>query len=280
MPLLEVFDETLDINSTGNYILSLQAGYEELSYCILDTVRNRFILLRSYTPDENSRFNYEQISEIITGDDFLAKRYNKEFVVMPSAGFTLVPSPLYDPARRDEYFYFNHGEQENMVIMANKLPENDSFLIFGVSKTLFDTVTKFFPAVFPAHHLRPLFSQMSYTIKSQPGPYIHLHIESDFFNLIIFRDLTLQYVNAFNYRNISDIMYFVLNVFKTLGIQGETTVNLSGITERYDDLNSTLSLYIKNINFVTPSGKFSFSHVFNEIPLHRFINLFGIISCE
>ncbi|MGB4292265.1 MAG: DUF3822 family protein [Bacteroidales bacterium] len=280
MPLLEVFDETLDINSTGNYILSLQTSHEELSYCISDTIRNRFILLRSYTPEENSRFNHEQISDIIAGDDFLGRKYNKTFLVMPSAECTLVPSPLYDPAKRDEYFHFNHGEQENKVIIANKLPENDSYLIFSVSKPLYDTIISFFPGVFPFHHLRPLFNQMVHAMKSQTGHYIHLHIENDFFNLAIFRELKLQYLNAFTYRNISDIMYFVLNVIKTLGIQGDTTVNLSGVTERYDDLNSTMSLYIKNINFVVPAGNFSFSHVFNDIPLHRFINLFSIVSCE
>jgi len=281
MPFFELFDETLDINSTANYIISLQAGYDDLSFCILDIARNKYIMLRSYTPEESSRFNHEQISAVMEKDDFLTgKKYNQVHLIMPSCEFTLVPSPLYDPGRKDEYFTFNHGINDNKVIFTNKLADNDSFLIFAVSKPLLEVINNFFPSAFPSHHLRPLFTHMTHAMKSEPKDYIHLHIESDFFNIVVFRDQMLQYINAFRYRNISDIIYFVLNVYKTLGIQGEATIHLSGITERYDELTSSLSLYIRRISFAVPSGNFTFSYVFNNIPLHRFINLYTILNCE
>ena len=36
MPFLELFDETLDINSTENYELSVQVSPDGLSFCLLD----------------------------------------------------------------------------------------------------------------------------------------------------------------------------------------------------------------------------------------------------
>jgi hypothetical protein len=100
MPFLELFDETLDINSTENYELSVQAGPDGFSFCLLDTIRNKFVLIRAFEPDENKYYNSEKINEFISADDFLLKRYKKINILMPSAKFTLVPAPLFDPGKK------------------------------------------------------------------------------------------------------------------------------------------------------------------------------------
>ena len=82
------------------------------------------------------------------------------------------------------------------------------------------------------------------------------------------------------YRNISDILYYVLNTFKNLDIKQEETIYFSGLTEKYDDISSNFSIYIRNIEFSEPSGNFSFSYVFNDADVHRYINLFSAVSCE
>ena len=53
MPFLELFDETLDINSTENYELSIQVSPDGLSFCLLDSVRNKFVLFRSFGAEDN-----------------------------------------------------------------------------------------------------------------------------------------------------------------------------------------------------------------------------------
>ena len=43
---------------------------------------------------------------------------------------------------------------------------------------------------------------------------------------------------------------------------------------------SSFALYIRNLKFTEPSGNFTFSYVFNDLELHRFINLFSVTNCE
>jgi hypothetical protein len=101
MPFLELFDETLDINSTANYELSLQMSPNGFAFTILDTIRNKYVLFRSTEPDENKYFTADSIDEIIRTDDFTNKKYKKVNIVIPSPKFTMVPSPLFDPARKE-----------------------------------------------------------------------------------------------------------------------------------------------------------------------------------
>jgi hypothetical protein len=166
------------------------------------------------------------------------------------------------------------------VIISNKLADPDAFLVYAISKPVNDLFRSSYPGVLPQHHLRPLLWHISHNRKNNGGNYLHVHIERDFFNLVIFDNRTLRLCNTFSYRNISDILYFVLNVFNKLEISQEETINLSGLVERYDDLHSNFSLYIRQVKFAEPAGIFSLSYVFNETALHRYINIFNVVNCE
>ena len=71
MPFLELFDETLDINSTGNYELSVEICTRAVSFCLLDSIRRKFIMLRSYEPENDKRYSFDEIEELTHKDDFL-----------------------------------------------------------------------------------------------------------------------------------------------------------------------------------------------------------------
>lgn len=277
---MELFDETLDINATENYELSIQAGPDGFSFSILDTLRNKIVMIRSFDPDDTKYFNAENIRDFISRDDFLTRTYKKVRLLTTSPKFTLVPSALYDPAKKDEYFTFNHRKEKDEVILANKIKDPDAFLIYSVKSSLFDVLKEFYPGIYPLSHLYTIFCHTSHARKETNPNYIHVHIERDYFNLIIFGHYELKLCNTFSYRNISDIMYFVLNAFNKLEIKQNETIYLSGLAEKYDDLSSNLAIYIKNVRFSEVWGNFTFSYVFNDIEKHRYINLFSVFNCE
>jgi len=235
--------------------------------------------MRSFNPENNRIYSAADINEIISKDDFLLKRYKKVNVIVPSSRFTLVPSPLFDPARKNDYFSLNHVSSESDIILNNKLIDPDSFLVYNISQPLYDLVKNRWPGVLPFHHLKPLLDDVCKSGKNQLENYIHIHVEMDFFNLILYGNNTLRFCNSFNYRNISDILYYIMNVFKSMDIKQEETVYLSGQTERYDDLYSNLVMYIRHVKFAEPSGNFTFSYVFNDCSLHKYINLISVVNC-
>lgn len=192
----------------------------------------------------------------------------------------MVPSPLYDPGKKEEYFTLNLIKDENDVILTSKVSDPDSFVIFSVKKYLAELCSSFYPAVVPYHHTKPLLKQLTHDCKSSQGNYIHIHVEREYFNLIFIENNILKFINTFSYRNITDILYYTLNMFRSKGLGKDETLHFSGLTEKYDDLWSNFAMYIRNLKFTDPSGNFTFSYVFNEIELHRYLNLFSVINCE
>lgn len=280
MPFLELFDETLDINSTENYELLIQASPDELTFSILDNIRNKFVLLRSFEAEENTQYNTSSIGELIIKDDFLLKKYKKVNIVMPSRKFTLVPAPLFDPGKRDEYYSYNHVPEDGNIILSNISTDADAFIVFSVFRQVYDAIAGKFPGILPLHHTKPLLNHIAHTRKSTGGDHIHLHVEKDFFNLVIYRQNILKFCNSFTYRNINDILYYVMNTFRNLELKQDETIWLSGHTEKYDDLSSAFSMYIRHLKFSEPAGNFTFSYVFSEVVCHRYLNLFTLANCE
>ena len=279
MAFLELFDETLDINSTENYLLTMQVSADDLSYCLLDTIRNKYILLRSYDAEDNKYFTSENLSAIISKDDFLNRKYHSIIMVHSSPKFTLVPAPLFDPAKKEEYFTLNHNPEENQVILTSKITEPDTYIVYSLSRHIAEVTGRMFPSATSFHHTKPLLNQALREAKHTSGNFVQVHISGEFFNLFIFDDGNLKFSNTFSYRNVSDILYYVLNTYKSLNINNETPVHFSGMTEKHDDIYSAFAIYLKHIKFTIPSGNFTFSYVFGEVELQKYINLFTAVNC-
>jgi hypothetical protein len=280
MPFLELFDETLDINSTENYELSVQVSTDNLSFCILDTLRNKFVLLRSYEPVDKSKYESNTIREIINKDDFLIRRYKKVSLTAISPKFTLVPASLYDESKKDVYFAFNQVPSEEETILTSKLPNPDSLVIYSFPAGIADILKTAFPGNIFMHHLKPLFNFISFSQRSFLSNNVHIHLERDYLNIIIFDQNTLKFCNTFYYKTISDIQYYILYVLKRLNIRQEEIINFSGNAMKQEEILHGFSDYLNAIKFAIPTGNYTFSYVFSETELQKFLILFSAVNCE
>lgn len=280
MPLLELYDETLDINSTENYRLTVQMSPDDLSLSILDTLRNKFILIRSYEPEPGNRFDDAGMEEIISRDDFLTRRFKKVHIVTPSPKSILVPSPLYEDSRRVEYFRFNFCPDEGHIVMANRIQDPDASLLFTVPQSRVELIQSRFPGSGPMHHLKPLLRAVAGSRRPSGGNHIHIHLENDFFNMIIYDQNSLRFCNAFNYQSLPDIQYYVFYVIKRLNIGQDEVIHFSGKTDRHERMAHDFSRYARNIRYAEPAGNFTFSYVFTEKLRNKFYNLFMVLNCE
>lgn len=280
MPFLELFDETLDINSTEIYELSLQVSSDELSFCVLDTLRNKFVLLRSYEPEDNSRFDPYRLSEIIKRDDFLIRKFKKTNIITSSSKSTLVPAPLFDDSRKDEYLKLNHSSLNGEKVLTSKLPDPDIFIIFSFNEGIINVLNTSFPGSRFMHQLNPLFNYINFTRRSAGSNSVHVHLEGDYMNMVIFDQSALKFCNTFHYKTISDIQYFVLYVLRRMNINPGEAIYFSGRMVNQSEILHGLAQYLSSVRFAIPPDNPTLSYVFNEAELHRFLLLFIAVSCE
>lgn len=275
----ELFDETLDINSTNNYEISIQVSLNGFSFSLFDTLRNKFVMLREYKLSGHENSLCKEIEEIIYKDDFLGRSYHAYHLIFVFERNTLVPAGLFDPAVKEDYFTLNHNLEEAYIIANNKIEQPDALLLFDIRSDLQELLIKAFPEASLSHHVKPLLFAAFKNAISQNHSYIHLNIEDTFFNLFLIDKKKLHFFNTFRYRNSSDILYYLLYSFEQFGIEKNEAIYVSGLIEHGDELYNNMSRYVSQINFVKPEGKWSMSYIFDSINLHTYNNLFNIISC-
>ena len=279
MPFLELYDETLDINSTENYELSVQISSDDISFCILDTLRNKFVMLRSYEPEDNSRFDPYRLNEIIRKDDFLPRKFRKTNIITPTQRSTLVPGPLFEDSRKEDYLDFNQKKADRERVMISKIKNSDIYTIFSLQEGFADLLKGLFPEGNIMHSLKPLFQYVHFNRRST-GNNIHIHFEKDYLDTVIFDPNELKFCNTFNFKSMSDIEYFVLYVLKKMNVRQDETIYLSGRTQEKEELRHAFSKYLTDVRFALPQGNYTFSYVLSEAELHRFLLLFSAVNCE
>lgn len=277
---MELIDETLDINATDNYDLTLEFSEEGVSLSVLDLLRGKYVMLRHYPRENASGGAARSFSDIIDSDDFVRKKYRKVFIIIPSLNFTLVPSSVYEPGLREDYHRFNLGESGDQGIISNSLAFPDAQVLFSPPGEVAEIISARWRDVIPWHHTKPLLNHVSAACRASDDCHIHLHFEKDFVTVIIAEKRSLTFCNSFAVSSPQDGAYFLFGVLDRKGIRHEETIHVSGLMEPYSEAHIALLSFASGIKFASPVIRQSFSYVMHEVQLHRWLNLFTAASCE
>ena len=276
-------DESLDINQTVLYHLSIQISLNGLSFCILNTVNQKYIALKHYplpAVDKNTSFP-DLLRKTIEKDEFLRKEYKSRAVMIISFKSTLVPAPLYDEKFGETYFRFNHALEDNEKVMANRIKGLDAWNLFVIPDELSALLEEYFPDAILFHQITPFLNNIiRHQTPRNTKPVIFVNIHDDFFDLAVFREQSPEMVNSFYYRQVNDLVYFILYALKAMKADPSTTpLLLMGKINPESNLLQSLHLYIKNITLVKRNPAFTYSYTLNMITEHSFANLFNLYLC-
>lgn len=277
---LELIDESLDINATDNYDLTLELSEEGVSLAVLDLLRGKYVMLRHYPLEDPSGGATRTFAEIIDSDDFLRRRYRKIRIITPSLNSAMIPAPVYEPGLREDYYRFSFGSDAGEEILANTVPFPDAVVLFSPGKDVTEIIAQRWSNMTPWHQTKPLLVHVSSACRNSDECYIHIHYEKSFVTVLIAEKRNLTFCNSFAVSSPLDGAYFLFSVLDRKGIRHEETIYVSGMVEPYSETHISLLNFSSGIRFASPSIRQSFSYVMNEVHLHRWLNLFTAASCE
>jgi len=277
---LELIDETLDINATDNYDLTLELSEEGVSLAVLDLLRGKYVMLRHYPREEPSAGTVRSHEEIIGSDDFLRRRYRKTYIIIPSLNSTMIPAPVYESGLREEYFRFNFGLSGDDGVISNNVTFPDAVVLFSPGKEVTAGIASRWCEITPWHHTKPLLGHVAAACRNSDYCYIHIHFEKSFVTVIIAEKRNLTFCNSFAVSSPQDGAYFLFSVLDRKGIRHDENIHVSGAVEPYSEAHIALLNFSQGIRFAAPLIRQSFSYVMNEVHLHRWLNLFTAASCE
>ena len=278
---IRFLDETLDISKTQSYHLSIQAGLDGISFVIFDPSRYKYIALKNYGfGEEIPEYKYpDYLQDLFTKDEFLQKEYLSIYCIWNNSRTTLLPAVLFEKEKLRQYFEFNQVLNDLDELHYNHIKNLDAHLIFPVHHEIANIFVRQYPTLKFFNQATPF---IEYTLNHNPGSSdsAHLNINNNFFDILVIRNNSLILHNTFNFRYEQDLTYFIMNVYDKVFLDpASIPVFISGTVEKNSSLINSIRKFIKTVNFCEQDNRFLYTHAFNKIPDHFFINLFNLYLC-
>jgi hypothetical protein len=279
--LFELLDETLDLNKTQFYHLSIQVCLDGFLFAILEPENLKYIGLKRYQFETVSNPDrlYDEIQNILDIDPFLQRTFNGVSCIYNETRSTLLPTALFDREQLRLYFEFNHVLNDLDELHYNYLKQAEAYLVFPIHSEIAGLFLKRWLNIQFFHQATP-FIDAIISIDNPVGKLAGINFTEGQFDIIVTENKKLLYHNNFKYRSDEDLLYFVLFVFDKMGLDQETTpVLLSGDIDKFSEQPSMLKRYIRKLSFQRAPGNFHYPASFHKIQDHSLLNLLRIYHC-
>ncbi|MDX2189014.1 MAG: DUF3822 family protein [Bacteroidota bacterium] len=281
----KIVDDTFEVDHLHHYTLSIQVSEEYFRFCVIDTKRNRCLLIEDY--NFSKHFNIEELIQTL---EFL---YDDHHVLqagfwktvrlsIKNLKFSLVPYALFDEKSMHNYLAINTTFTEGDGIYYFKHGSNDAVNVFAAESKLIEWFKRKYPQknVELLHHTSLMIEGALNNQQSKSEKQVYINVENKFFTIIVKKKGSLEFCNNFAYQTPNDFLYFVLFVYDQLGLNPENVpLILAGNISKNSELYLRLYKYIRMIQFGNKPSYMSFGYKFDEIGDHEYFELYSSYLC-
>jgi hypothetical protein len=281
-PVLNLIDESLDNKLSGAYHLSLLAGLDSFSCCVLDSKRNKYLALCNWTFQGvyNWQSFTESLASIVKETPLLQHGYKSVSAAVVNNKSTLVPDALFENGKEETYLRFNHTLEEEDAVKTDRLKNIEARNIYALPKALERSLGSHFPNVRFMHHSTSFLESVLLQYKNLDQPKVAVHVQMSHFEVAVVEGKKLRLYNSFAHQTSEDFIYYLLFVCEQLKLNPEKLdLLLLGEIERNSAIYSILHKYVRNISFGERSDSFEYSYKLTDLPKHFYYNLFNQYLC-
>lgn len=289
LPAVNRIDALFKESELMNYYLSVQIGEKSFSYCILDSITNKYIGVGEIRlpvvkgPGEvEIKLPFESfMGKVVTALPVLKKKFKSSKVIWEGPKSTLVPEHLFEEKEQRNILAFNIPLDPLDKVYHDLLPDFRIFNVFSVPQKEKELISRTFGVDHLPHLISVLVESIYQNYKAElVRPKVFLHVREGLFDLVVMDQFKLYYANTFDFRRPEDMVYFTIFTLEQLGFsQDQAEIVLMGKINRNTSLYNLVFKYLRRVEFAKRTQVCEYSFVFNEIPQHAYFPLLNLNQC-
>jgi hypothetical protein len=282
MPELNFVDRSFKKDNARNCNIYIQADKSGLAYCILDNSQGTHVIFRRYK-FENVHLPGDllrKITETFDRDEYLALSFHTIRFMGYSRQSTLVPSAFFKHDSMIDFLEFNITGESVGEVFSNYISPLQVHNVFSLPRELISLIILHYKKVEFSHQATPFLWHLTYQSEVLNKAAVYVGLNSDFFDIAVMHDNELKLYNTFEYVNETDLLYYILNVYKQLDVETkEVPLVLSGELSSKLIYYDTLRQYIPGVRYDLDSGLPPLSPGLLPLVKHKYINLLSLHNC-
>lgn len=275
-----------DSKSLDKYRLSLLVGITDFQFCV-STSQNECLNLEEYKfqglKTVNDRLSV--IKELFNSHPLLRSyKWGDIKLCFKSLKFTLVPHGFFIPESAGDYLILNNeinNKAENVYYYRHI--KSEAVNIFAADKKVIEWINSAYPSKTPqvVHQGSAILEGVIRYDDHSHEPMVFAYVDRGILHLMATDKQNLIFYNQFLVQNSGDFLKYTLSVFKELKLDPkENKFVLWGIFNNNSPHIIALKKYIRNISFGSKPNYMSFPTEFDEIPDHRYFDLYNVSLCD
>lgn len=133
----------------------------------------------------------------------------------------LVPTPLFDPAIKDQYLNAAIALTPGQETGAEEVPELSVTVVYPQKKAWVTLLQSCFPKAKSKHFSSALLPYLKEVSLGSPKRYIFIHLREGCFDLFLFQGSQLLLQNTFEQNNAEDFLYYLFYVTEQFYLKPE-----------------------------------------------------------
>ena len=251
---------------------------DRLSYVISDA-QQQVLALREYQwPAQEAD---RALQQVLLDDQLLRANFQHTTVGLFSTRFTLLPTPLFDATQQRQYLEPLATIEPEDRLFHEAVPALDAVNLYAVSPTLITVLDEQLKAAHYCHLSTGLLQYFMTQFDATAPKSIFLHIYRQHIALTVVDQGKLLFHNWFGFKASPDCLYYVLLVYKQLGLQPQKhPLYLSGELVMESEIHQLLHKYIKTLHFINRPNFYGFgTQLTASFPQHFFTDLYSLKLC-
>lgn len=282
-PTFAIDDATLLETDLTTCALLVLIGSGTFSYAVLSPSTRKFLALKSYSyqPKTLAVADLEMIEQIFDADRLLLTAFNQVLLAFDSQESVLVPQPLYQSSLKKDYLHITHPEKMQEAVLVDMLPELGMVHVFATDKDILGFLRKEFATdnVMNARSALLKAYRHDRDVQFSDGV-VFIEVEPQIFVVTIYKAGQLLLQQQFAYRSGLDIVYYVTNALRELGLdEQQAKIKLGGFLTYDSQVYQEMNRFLPRLDWVERPESFSYISKMGDVPAHHFHNLYALALC-
>ncbi len=246
-------------NQIQNKSLSIRICAGGLSFCV-------------YTPTDKSPYKYVEyrikptislaanLKEALQNEDILKAPYKRVNILITNMHFTVVPTMAFNSDNIEDIYKYNFPKDKANHVSFNVLRRSGIAIIFGFDKNVYQLLLDDFPNARFYASASTLIEYLSEKSLSGKGKKMFAYVHENEMTLFCFNQGRMVFINSFESKNTEDNQYYILNVWKNLGMdQLEDKLCIVGDCDNRYELADKMSMFVKDVTLMDRENDYKYT---------------------
>ncbi|MDO4757262.1 MAG: DUF3822 family protein [Parabacteroides sp.] len=268
--------DKITVDQSENYIMSIRLGSDGLSFSVYNPSERDSFLYRKVVLERGKSY-ISFLKDFFFENEFLSWSYKKVYVVFVSSPYTIVPQEFYQEKKKNELLTFTASLVEN-VYLNNSLKEERAELVFGVNDEVYEFCSRSLIKPIFVHHLTPIFTFLGRSSRLHLSKKMFVVVHRRSVDVVCYEQGHLSFSNTFEYKCLEDVVYYLLYIWKQLGMDQLTDqLSLFGETSFCHTVIKVLRDYIQSVELLEIPSE---AYLLGTEIVHSPLDLIALSLCE